>query len=236
MDYKLELIWLQRWFVLKNFMLEKKIDRLVYLDSDCMLYTNVDKEWPRFAGYDFATLDILCPAVTYVTSTTSLVKFCQFLNEQYTIRLSILEERYQKNFVALNLPGGIGDMSQFSMFGKMYNSIYDISREEDGTTYDSNMNTPENTSRGIEIKPLTADEKDGYVLDEYTRMKKINMKAGIPYGILKATGKIVKFKSLHFQGTAKQYIPHYFTGGFFKKLFFIRAAKLEKASLERKAK
>src|SRR5437870_5654360 len=47
-----ELVCFQRWFVLREFMREKGLDRCVYLDSDVMAYTDLAGEFGRFAEKD----------------------------------------------------------------------------------------------------------------------------------------------------------------------------------------
>jgi hypothetical protein len=137
--------------------------------------------------------------------------------------------------VEKNLPGGIGDMSQFSMFGKMYNSIYDLSRIDNGSTWDTTLQVAVNTIRGAEAKPLTPDEANGYEFDKEKGIKKIRLIRGKPYGFLKGSGKKIEFKSLHFQGAAKKYIPYYFTGNVFHKFRYIRASRIENQAREKKA-
>src|SRR5437868_4073869 len=41
-NYENELFCFQRWFILKEFCYDKKIDNFLYLDSDVLIYCNID--------------------------------------------------------------------------------------------------------------------------------------------------------------------------------------------------
>jgi hypothetical protein len=228
LSYGIELIFLQRWFVLQSFMLKKKLSNLVYLDSDCMLYHDISKDWNQLDKYDLANLDMIWPAVTYIPTPNSLIKFCNFLIEQYTTNLDFVKNLHASNFVDKNIPGGIGDMSQFGMFNEKYQSTFDLSRVKNGFTFDTNVNDSINSTKYSEANPLSSDDIQGYVMDEKRGIKKLIIKGGIPHGILKQSKREIKFKSIHFQGQSKKFIPYYFTGNFFKKLIFIRRFKKAK--------
>lgn len=228
LSYGIELIFLQRWFVLKSFMLKNSLNNVVYLDSDCMLYHDVSNDWNLLENFDFANLDIIVPAVTYIPKPNSLIKFCNFLIEQYTINLELIKARYISNFVNKNIYGGIGDMSQFSMFNEKYQSTFNLSRVLNNSTYDCCVNGSINSTKYTESNPLSGDDLQGYLMDEKRGIKKLIMKDGIPHGILKLSKKEIKFKSIHFQGQTKKFIPYYFAGNFFKKLIFIRRFKKAK--------
>jgi hypothetical protein len=45
--YEIELMCFQRWFILQDFMVKHGMDRCFHLDSDTMLYANVDEEYPN---------------------------------------------------------------------------------------------------------------------------------------------------------------------------------------------
>jgi hypothetical protein len=228
LSYGLELIFLQRWFVLKSFMLKNSLNNVVYLDSDCMLYHDVSNDWDLFDNFNLANLDIIAPAVTYIPKPNSLIKFCDFLIEQYTTNLDFIKSRYISNFVNKNVYGGIGDMSQFGMFNEKYQTTFDLSRVLNNSTYDFNVNVSINSTKYSQSNPLSSDDLQGYVMDEKRKIKKFIMKGGIPHGFLKQSKKVIKFKSIHFQGQSKRFIPYFFTGNILKKLIYIRRFKKAK--------
>jgi hypothetical protein len=225
LSHSIELIFIQRWFILKSFMLTYKIDRLVYLDSDCMLYHDVNLDWHLFTDYDFANLDLIWPAVTYIPTVNSLIKFCNFLNEQYTQNLDFIINKYKMNFQNQNIQGGIGDMSHFGMFFNKFKSIYDLSGIIQESTYDTNVNDSVNTRINNSNIAFSNDITSTYVLDNQKGIKKIFIKGSFPFGILKSSNQKIKFKSIHFQGSSKKYIPFFYTGNILKRMIYIRRFK-----------
>jgi hypothetical protein len=139
LDYNLELIFIQRWFVLKSFMEKNNLNHVVYLDSDCMLYYDVSSDWYLLKNYDFANLDLIWPAVTFIPNVTSITKFCEFIIYQYTHNITFLKNRFIVEFINKKIDGGIGDMSHFGMYNQKYKSIFDLSRIINDCTYDTNI-------------------------------------------------------------------------------------------------
>lgn len=222
LDYSLELIFIQRWFVLYSFMRINNLRHVVYLDSDCMLYHNVSSDWDYLNNYDFANLDKIWPAVTFFPSLLSISKFCDFLIYQYKKNLDYLKNRYKEEFLDKNIEGGIGDMSHFGMYHDMYNNIFDFSIIINNSTYDTNVNDSINSRRSFNDQSILAENKEGYLLNAISNIKKIFIHGKKPYGFLLVSNKKIYFKSIHFQGSSKKYIPYFYTGNIFQKLIYIR--------------
>ena len=225
LSYSIELIFIQRWFILKSFMLSYEIERLVYLDSDCMLYHDVNVDWHLFNDYDFANIDLIWPAVTFIPSVDSLIKFCNFLNDQYTINLDFIINKYKTNFQDKNIQGGIGDMSHFGMFFTKFKSIFDLSGIIQESTYDTNINDCANTRINLVDKEFSVNISSDYIFDNERNIKKISFYRKLPFGFLKTSNKKIRFKSLHFQGSSKKYIPYFYNGNLIKKWIYIRRFK-----------
>jgi hypothetical protein len=225
LSYSIELIFIQRWFILKSFMLSYNIGKIVYLDSDCMLYHDVNADWHLFTDYDFANLDLIWPAVTYIPTVDSLIKFCNFLNDQYTRNLDFIITKYKRNFQDKDIQGGIGDMSHFGMYFTKYKSIFDLSGIIQESTYDTNINDSVNTRINLADNEILVNNTSEYILDYENNIKKISISGNLPFGLLKKTNKKIRFKSLHFQGSSKKYIPYFYTGSLLKKWIYIRRFK-----------
>jgi hypothetical protein len=216
--YELELIWIQRWFALNEIMKKKQFERMVILDSDCMLFSDISKDWDLLKGYDFALINIICPAVTFVCNPTALQKLCDFITEEYTIRLEKNIKKYEDKFVSKGNPGGIGDMTHFGTFNEAYKTVYDLSRFVNNSTFDLNIRESKNTTDSID---LTTDEQLGFKIDQSTELKKISWKDGKPYGILNENNKKILLKSLHFQGAAKGNMPFFYRGSMLLRWNFL---------------
>jgi len=223
--YVLELIWIQRWFVLNEIMKKMKFERMVILDSDCMLYTNISSEWDMLKGFDFALINFICPAVTFVCNPNSLQKLCNFITEEYTIRLEKNIKKYEERFVIPGKPGGIGDMTHFGTFNEAYKSIYDLSKFINNATFDINIRAELNSNFSDDLTP---DEKSGFKIDSSTELKVITWKDGKPYGIIKNNNKNILLKSLHFQGSAKWNMAFFYRGSFMTRFYLIKSFYKEK--------
>lgn len=223
--YALELIWIQRWFALNEIMKKMKFERMVILDSDCMLYTNISSEWDLLKGFDFALVDIICPAVTFVCNPNALQKLCNFITEEYTVRLEKNIKKYEEKFVIPGNPGGIGDMTHFGTFNEAYKTVYDLSRFKNNSTFDLNIRADVNSSNS---KDLTPDEKLGFKINSSTELKVVTWQNGKPYGTIKESNKKILLKSLHFQGAAKGNMAFFYRGSSLLKWKFIKAFYKEK--------
>jgi hypothetical protein len=229
-SYAFELICIQRWYVLNEFMKKMQFDKILVLDSDCLLYLDVSTDWNRLEGYDFGLINILCPAVTYICSQSSLQKFCNYVNEEYTVNLENTVNSYKERFIDTGNIGGICDMTHFSTFHTKFNTIYDLSRIENDTTYDISIRDSINTN-AIDITP---EEAAGYKMNSKNGFKSIYWEKGIPYCKLNATNRAIQFKSLHFQGIAKVEMPYYYQGELSLKLKFIKNNLSERFAAFRK--
>lgn len=201
-SYNYELLCFQRWFILKEFMRKNDLQFCFHIDSDVLLYTNLAQEFEKFSPFEM-TLSLKGSAHNAFMSYQGLEKFCQHLIDFYSnpelfeILQSIRQEQLQR-MREQNLPetqvGGICDMTLFRQYyDRNSEKIGSTSEIIDGSVYDSNINT----SKGFEMK-------DG--------IKNITWIDRKPYGKHLETGQLIRFNSLHFQGSAKKVINDFFTG------------------------
>jgi hypothetical protein len=218
-SYTFELICMQRWFILNEVMKEMGLDNIVMLDSDCLLYTDISKEWQMLEGFDLGLVNINCPAVTFIKSQHALESFCNYMYEEYSRNLDNLKLKYQNNFVDNAKLGGICDMTHLNSYNEKFNTIFDLSRINNNSTYDVNIRANINSAN---IPKQLIDEADGYIRNSYSGFKAIYWKNGIPYCKLVQNKKEIQFKSLHFQGNAKKKMAYFFQGNYLQKLGFIK--------------
>jgi len=188
---KIELMCFQRWFILKDFMEKHGIEVSFHIDSDVMLYANTDTEFPKFEQFDFTLSHRCCGSNSFFT-LNGLKKFCGFLINFYMRKNTYEYERIAAHYHVRQkhgLPGGVCDMTLLEYYsyqncGKIGEMMHII----EDSTYDHNINVP----------------------DQYFQMdngtKNFVFVNGTPFVYQKSTGKQIQFKTLHFQGSAKNLI------------------------------
>jgi hypothetical protein len=189
-----ELMCIQRWLVLKAFMIKKDIRRCLYLDSDVLVYEDVQRLSDAHAHVGMTLCGI--SGHTNFVDRNVLIDFCAFIFDRYAgaDALSALEKHYHA-FVAKHGAGGVSDMTLLTMYAeKNPQKVENIYFSNGLPTFDPSLEVGE----------------------EYFEMengqKKILFNDSKPYGFLKAEQKPVLFYTLHFQGAKAKsmmlkYIP-----------------------------
>lgn len=196
-----ELFCFQRWYILKEFCEDKKLDRVLYLDSDILLYCNIEEVFNKFNQYDFTISKKLSPHCCYFPSVTKLQKFCDFipklyLDPNYTDRFLVKHQHHLTN----HLPGGVCDMTAFNEYQKEQEvKVIDLNVMVNNEIFDDNINDP-----------------DGFVMKD--GIKEMFFDKGFYYGTLEESKQCVKFNTIHFQGPAKKNIADYYLGTNFKEI------------------
>lgn len=201
--YEFELRCFRRWLIINEFIKEKSLEYILCLDSDVLLFCNVDKIFNHFLKYDYTISRQYSPHVT-LFSRESLDKFCRYLIELYTQKdfLEKLRMRYN-GFITNNKPGGICDMTAFFLYKcDISDNIKELSEISTEFFFDGNMNDGD----GFEMK-------DG--------IKKIYWKNELPYAKNTDSGRYIRFYALHFQGEAKNRIHKYTLNDKLKRRCFI---------------
>jgi len=189
-----ELVCLERWFILEEFMRERGIDQCLYLDSDILQFGNAEEDGRRFSGFGLTVAGISGHS-NFVSNLENLSDFCRFISASYTGENAheVLEEKYRK-FRATHDAGGISDMTFFTEFREQNpDLVLDIGNPIQGMAYDIAM-------AYIEF----ARNENG--------IKKVWQRAdGRPVILQRMAGEI-EMRSLHFQGEAKKYMKRHLFG------------------------
>lgn len=192
--YGYELFCFQRWFVINEFVEEKKLKNFLCLDSDVLIYCNISEFFSAYLKYDHTTCSGWVPCFS-LFNNVSIYKFCNYIIELYTNPkyLSRLKQRYNDEFYRKK-PGGNSDMTAFEFYPKdVSNNVFDLVIPHNGTFWDENISQ----SNGFEVK---------------NGLKHIYWINDRPYCKLLQNGKLVKALGLHFQGKTKfimyKYILH----------------------------
>jgi hypothetical protein len=187
-ELEYELFCFQRWFYLQSFLKAKQLDACLYLDSDVLLFADATQEARVYQECDL-TLSQTSPHCVFFNRRESLDRFCDFLMECYTSPelFARLDAEYIER-QARKAPGGVCDMRVFSLFDTMgMGKAGDLREIRDGATYDHAMG-----------------QSDGYEMRN--GIKHIEWRDGRPFCRHEATGEMVRFKALHFQGSAKRFL------------------------------
>ncbi len=187
-SFNFELFCFQRWFILKEFMRAKKLEKCVCIDSDVLLYADVTEEQKKFADRDLTLSAGTSPHCTFVNNFLVLENFCNFLIEMYAN--SAILERLQNN-----LYGIVSDMTAFEEFARREDvKIGELSAIIDGATYDLNINE----SEGFE---MAGGVKNIYFVENKPFCRHLDLQRAIQFNIL------------HFQGyQTKKLMKDYFRG------------------------
>jgi len=182
--YHYELYCFLRWFVILDFVTKHNISHFLCIDSDVMLYCNVDEVFGKWIDYDMTTCQIIGPQYT-LFNKDSLKKFCKYIYDHYAEKDGLEEVRYW------HTKGGISDMKFFMYYSEQPNiRVFDTAQVIDGTCFDYNMKIPQGF------------EKKG-------RLKKLYWRDGIPYCKSVNSGEYIRMNGLHFQGGVKHHLYKY---------------------------
>jgi hypothetical protein len=198
-DYQYELNCYLRWFYVRAFCREYKIENFLYLDSDVLLYHNFSDIVPLLKDCEIAnTCDEMgVPAVTYFRDYNAIDGFCQYLIKAYQdgpLNDSI-EQLYQPFANNPALMGGISDMVLFHLYFQ---------------------NHPEGKMK-IDLinNELAVDacisRADGY--ETRNGVKVLYWKDKVPYCKHLESGVLIRFAAIHFQGALKNEMRKNYTAG-----------------------
>ncbi len=188
---EIELMCFQRWFILKDFMEKWGIEVSFHIDTDVMLYVNVEEEFKKFSQFDFTLSHRCCGSNSFFT-LKGIRNLCDFLMNFYRKKDTYDYDRVAAHYHTRqkhNLPGGVCDMTLLQHYSYLHcGKVGEMMHIIDDTTYDHNINEA----------------------DQYFRMDKgtkdIVFAGEFPYCYQESTGKQIQFNTLHFQGSAKTLI------------------------------
>jgi len=217
-EYKFELICFERWFILLDFMKKKSLDVLVHLDSDVMIFNNMQEIVHSFKDDTLAAYHI--PKQTYsehrwiavphtsVWTRAGLEKFCSFILDTYRNNMPELKMKWDSHSTD-EKRGGISDMALLYLFyaknEKAIINLAECRQNQQGQLYclDLNINSSENYDQhefALAASPFLFN------------IKKLNHEKGIITALNFFLEKIVLFESLHCQGKAKILMFNYYRG------------------------
>jgi len=177
-----ELICIQRWFVLKAFMIDKGIERCLYLDSDVLVYHDIQRLSDMYVQVGMTLCGI--SGHTNFINKEVLIDFCSFIYTRYSTQNALdALEQYYRRFITKHGAGGVSDMTLLTTYAELYPKNVQNTYYLDGQpSFDPAM-----------------EVGDGH-FEMDLGVKKIVFKDLKPFAILKLTQTHVLFYTLHLQG------------------------------------
>jgi hypothetical protein len=192
-DY--ELFCFQRWFMLHEFLNQHKISTAFHIDSDVLLYADMNAEWLKYNQYTMTVAHGCSGATSFITQV-GLDHFTKMLIDIYDDKgfyFNNLVNKY-KTIQQFNMSGGICDMTLLELFknnhdfGGGFGRVGEMMQIIDNSTYDHNINTTDSDyAMRHGIKKIEIINDGIYVYNERIQ-------------------KHIRFNALHCQGQSKKYI------------------------------
>lgn len=196
-DPNYEMFCMQRWIILKDFMKEYNISECCHIDSDILVFSDLDEALKPFSKYSISLAANLALTM-YIKDVNVLEEFSKYLLFKYTDEKEInkLKDMYYNTYRVNNgVAGSISDMDISREFFSNYNlPIGELSKIENNSIFDSAI-------------VYGAPNFEMLKKDKY-EMKKIFFENNIPFcnyndGTLNTK---IRFHTLHFIVWSKLYM------------------------------
>lgn len=182
-NYAYNLFCFQRWFILRDFMRHHQISQCCYLDSDVLLFSDVND--PAFKDF------MLEYSWTTFCDLATLDRFCTFITNHFT------DLRLFQNLLDFTRSIGNPPVSDMVLCIFFHNHVLRLESRFgifDHAFFDNNLNVP--------LPPACPQ------VESLDAKKKIYVRNGELCCKIAGTDDYLRIHSLHFQGLAKPYIPY----------------------------
>ena len=191
---------IQRWILLRDLVHRRNWKRLLHLDSDVLLYSDIEQVGGRFDGSAMSLAPWMrgkshwCGHTCFINQPEVLDEFVDFLFEFYTTK----EGKRQREHCFVTEKEPISDMTCLGFFRQRTSrSIANLTQVIGNAVFDDFMTY----TGGIYEKGSRFWKKD---------WKRIFFKDFIPYCRLKEKpDEYIRFLSLHFHGSSKHMIKYF---------------------------
>ena len=201
-DAGYEYLCFERFFILKQLMLQHNLEKIVYVDSDCIILENMNDLAKNIScafsintvpNNPFHMVSCIHNSILTVELCDAFIQLCSdiYINKS---KFHLIEGKI-KWHKDNDKPGGICDMTLCHLITehKMVDNIIDMNEvfEYDGEpcVFDHNISIP-----------YGFDGEDTYVMNN--GIKQLTKSGGKHYGLTKS-GKRIRFLSIHFSGGRK---------------------------------
>lgn len=196
-----------RWFFIRNFMREMKIEEVFAIDSDVLLYDNMEEIMKKRNPDKLPTMNLLQEQEPYQMNASLgnnhitidfIEKFIEFLmKNQNHLEVVNKWEHHKQN----KKKGGIADMTYFYLYSTMFPVVNLAEPKEDGT-FNSNIRLAHNYKKN-EFQTEIVDKLE---------IKFIRFENEKPMSWRNKSEPLkTKFYNLHFQGESKRLMERFST-------------------------
>lgn len=223
----LEHLWIQRWFVMRDFAREQGISRFLHIDTDVLLFCNISQESPRFDEFDmtFARWDEnrLLAHCLLLNRIEFLDEFCQYITDIYQDDSDFqrLVDRNTNRKGNRMLPPWICDMSLLADFYDRFspNAFFLENCIQDGVCFDPRISDP---------GPFQSE----FAFVRKQKIKRIRFIEGVPTAWLQDNTPI-QMKAVHYHSFTKYLMPWHVQGVDAHRRFFWHTLLWEHKFLKR---
>ncbi len=201
--YHYELFCLQRWFILKEYMQQKDIQKCFVCDTDVMLYSDINDALKPFMTARLALLrhgKEYSLGISFI-SLKELQGLCDYIISCYQSDEILKEfELVYQNAVKIETVGGVSDMVLVRKWLQEtgLDNVTSLMAIKNNSAFDSHIGLPH------------LEKDDQYKFSK--RRKKINWQNAKPYCYSYKYKMDIKFHLLHFQGPAKYLMAKFYRG------------------------
>lgn len=184
-----ELFCIQRWFVLSAFINNRGLKQVIYLDSDILIYEQLDKYFPFFNGYGMTMIGV-SGHTNFIQNPKVLTNFCDWILNLYSTDSgkATIQQWYSEH-LTVHKDGGISDMTFFTKYLELCpTDVLNLENFSSEFVFDRSFSE----SNGFET------EDNG--------MKKLIWKNNTPFVKQLQTGVEKRMVTIHFQGIGKPYL------------------------------
>lgn len=193
----------QRWFILQEFMGAHNITKVMYLDSDVMLYCNISKEAKYFENHDIALViprgHAHCGSNSFWT-LDALKSFTRFLMQFYSNQDNLIPFLEWFHNTSKPPTHGVGDMKllkEYAYWLEKYKAytMTNICSVINNARFDHQLS--DDCGGTFQMKKVIISSKEYKIKDLVWRQNR-------PYCYNSEYKRMIRLKSLHCQGNKKK--------------------------------
>lgn len=215
-----ELFCMERFFVLKDFMISNSIESAFLVETDVLIFENLNDFLSVKDGIDKDSVFLSekkCISLGYVT-LKYLEYYCQYIIDCYCDPEKFGKiDGFYKSYREKGGMGGICDMTFCDYINKgMFGAKKEFSSKNMSAVY-SNQFGEEMLFDSFIGRDFILERDDKFIMAESyidnKKIKNVKFSEGRPY-VTDETGTKIRLASLHCQGNAKGLMADYFVRGF----------------------